>query len=350
MLGLSALRNLARASGVLTVDLHEIARRLKNHPQVGRAEYLLRLELILRLPTTDPDDVLEEAKQLFNIEKEEELVGLGRWLNTQRLFAKTVLLISQAMALERQDLYLIRIDAMAMLNQWNEIGVYLDLPNVPVEPYIKNLFKMRVYLEDEQIRRANIEWDKVLLATSRDSQKLWYVVEYAFRLKLINYARTALHKLTEIPSSMRRAYETLLRLEQQTGRTIELRDLLERMVKVYPNEPAVLNDITYLNLLLGERVSVSLEKAMTMVTDNPRYLAHRITLALGYLRVGEISKALQLIDGLAVNWGSVEPRWRVVAAAVYQANGRREDARQYITGVDPEKLLPQERNILQEMM
>ncbi len=350
LLGLSALRNLARASGVLTVDLYEIARRLKSHPQAGRAEDLLRLELLLRLPTTDPDDVLEEAKEYFDTQQVGELVELGRWLNTQKLYAKTTLLISKERALERRDLYLIRIDAMAMMNQWEEIGVYLDLPNVPIESYVRNLFKMRVYLEDDQVRYANLEWDKVLLAVSRDTQKLWYVVDYSLRLNLIIYARAALHKLTEIPTSMRRAYESLVRIEQETGRTVELRDLLEGMGKVYPNEPAVLNDIAYLNLLLGDRVSVSIEKARTMVIENPRYLAHRITLALGYLRIGEKNEALRLLEGLPVNWRSVEARWRVVAAAVYRVNGHLEVAQQIITGIDPEKLLPQERKLLQELM
>ena len=121
----------------------------------------------------------------------------------------------------------------------------------------------------DQIRYANLEWDKVLLAVSRDTQKLWYVVDYSLRLNLIIYARAALHKLTEIPSSMRRAYETLVRIEQETGRTVELRDLLKGMGKIYPNEPAVLNDIAYLNLLLGDSVSVSIEKARTMVIEKP---------------------------------------------------------------------------------
>ena len=105
------------------------------------------LSFLLRLPTTDPDDVLEEAKELFDIEQVGELVELGRWLNTLNLYTKTTRLISQGKALERRDLYLIRIDAMAMMNQWEEIGVYLDLPNVPIESYVRNLFKMRVYLE-----------------------------------------------------------------------------------------------------------------------------------------------------------------------------------------------------------
>ncbi len=239
---------------------------------------------------------------------------------------------------------------MAMMNQWEEIGVYLELPNVPIESYVRNLFKMRVYLEADQVRYANLEWDKVLLSVSRDIQKLWYVVDYSLRLNLIIYARAAFHKLTEIPSSMRRAYESLVRIEQETGRTVELRDLLEGMGKVYPNEPAVLNDIAYLNLLLGERVSVSIEKARTMVIENPRYLAHRITLALGYLRIGEKNEALRLLEGLPVNWRSVEARWRVVAAAVYRVNGHLEVAQQIITGIDAEKLLPQERKLLQELM
>ena len=45
-----------------------------------------------------------------------------------------------------------------------------------------------------------------------------------------------------------------------------------------------------------------------------------------------------------------EARWRVVAAAVYRVNGHLEIARQIITGIDPEKLLPQEKELLQELM
>tara|TARA_B100001013_G_C24418793_1_gene366962 strand:- start:192 stop:650 length:459 start_codon:yes stop_codon:yes gene_type:complete len=131
-----------------------------------------------------------------------------------------------------------------------------------------------------------------LLAVSRVAQKLWYVVDSSLRLNLIIYARAALHKLMEIPSSMHRAYETLVRIEQETDRTIELRDLLEGMRKVYPNEPAVLNDIAYLNLLLADNVSVSIEKARTMVIENPRYLAHRITLAMGDIDIVHALKTL----------------------------------------------------------
>ncbi len=323
---------------------------LELHPHAGMEEKLLRLKLMLRLPGVDLDDILEESKKLFAIQHDEELAELGRWLNKEKLYAQSMTLISPEMALKRQDLFLIRIDAMAMTNQWEAIGEILDSPNVPIEPYINNLFKMRVYLEAEQVRRANLEWDKVLLSVSRDPEKLWFVVEYSLRLQLNAYARTALNKLTEIPSSMRRAYEALLRLEQQTGQTVAMRDILERMGKVYPDEPAVLNDIAYLNLLLGEKVSVSTEKARAMVLENPRYLAHRVTLALGYLRFGNNKDALRLLDGLQINWISVQPRWRVIAALVYQANERYDEAKQIIDGVKPEKLLPQERILMQKLM
>ena len=348
-LGLSALRNLASYPGIDEVGTRELVRNLENHPLAELEDQLLRLELELRIPETERLNVVNKAKELFDLRKKEQLVKLSRWLNRQKLFEFTLEEVDLDSSLSRQDLFLIRLDAMSVLQQWESINKLLNRKNIPLESYIKNLFLSRVYLKFGHIRRSDIAWDRAVLGAAHDPQKLWFVANYALRMDLPVRARTPLEKLTDIPSSMRKAYETLLMLEQHAGNTVAIRNLLKRMAAIYSEEPAVINDIAYLDLLLEQNMEDALADARKMVDRNPLLLSHRITLAFGFLRTDDPKSALSVFDELTIDWRTVQSRWRLVIAAVLEANDFRDDVKKILLGLDPQNLLPEETIILEEL-
>ena len=347
-LGLSALRNLTRYPGVGTEETRELVRRLERHPLSEREDRLLQLELKLRLPEIEPRQVVGEAKELFAFEGEGQLTELGRWLNRQKLFEFTIEEVDLNSALQRQDLFLVRVDAMSVLDQWELIGELLSRHETPLESYIKNLFLSRVYLETKQTRRSDIAWDRAVLLAARDPQKLQYLANYGLRLDLPR-ARAPLEKLTQIPSSMRKAYESLLLLEQRAGNTVALQNLLKRMQVIYPEEPAVINDIAYLSLLLDQNVADALASAREMVERNPLLLAHLVTLSFAHLSSGDPGAAMYVFDGLTIDWQTAQSRWRIIIASVLQANGYREKVEKVLLGLDTQNLLPEEKKILEEL-
>ena len=332
-IGLTALKNLARYPGKNPQGIRELMQRLAFHPESGGEESLLILELRLELRDITAEEALEEAKTLLNPIEDENLLKLGRWLNQHRLQEQTLAVIDEERARSRKDLFLVRMDALAVLNHWEEISVILNRPNIPIESSLVHLFRMRAYRATNQTRRADIEWEKAILATAGDTQVLWSLVEYASRLNLSDYTRLVLEKLTNQSNSMRRAFESLLKLEQTAGNTVAVRDVLRRMVEIYPDESAVKNDLAYLNFLLNEDVEESVREAEAIVNENPLYLAHRITLALGYLRSGDAPRALSLLEGLNVDWSKVRGQWRIILGTILKASGHGDEAVRIVKGL-----------------
>ena len=328
-------------------DHQTIISLLNDYPDATVNDKLLSLQIKHQLesPSHQPD-ILKEALHLVPSKEEKDLLLLGRWLNRQEMSEKTLQLIDKNQAIKRQDLFLVWLDAMAMEKRWKEIGEILREPHIPLENYLKLLFQARVYQEIHQTSRTELTWDRLRLKVANDPKKLMFIAYYATRLGLYSEARACYEKLTTNPITMRQAYRSWILLEEQNHHTKDLQKVLHKMQEAYPQEEAIQNDLLYINLLLKENIAVSVKEAEKRVQTTPQYLAYRITLALGYLREDKSNKALSLLEGLAIDWNKVRAGWRVVGAAVFQANGREELANALLQGVDPNELFSEERKLV----
>ncbi len=344
-LALSAARNLARAPGLDPERTRRVADRIAGLDPPDREDRLLRYELLARLPEVDRQTIAREAAREFNLDDRSELAAFGRWLNRHGFTAQTVSVISEADALSRQDLFLVRADAMALLGEWEAIGALLNQRRVPLEDYLRAFFRMRVHLERGEARRASIEWDRALLAAGPHPERLAYLADKARVLGLSGYYQSALERMTELPLVRRGGYERLIAHLQSEGRSRELLGAYRRMADDYPRDDSVQNDLRYLRFLLQDVNEAELQAARRLVESNPALLAYRMTLALGLVRSDRSAEALQALDGLAVNWFEVRDRWRVILATALHAEGYRGDARHLAESVDARALLPEEREI-----
>lgn len=296
--------------------------------------------------TGDREALINGTKELFDLSDAEDEVELGRWLNQNGLYEETVLLADPKLAQKRRDLFLIWVDALAVTNQWSRLKGILKDPNIPLDSFLRHLFLARVYAEEGDFRRTDIEWSKVRLNSESDPEKLWFLVDYSEKLGLVPQAQETLEHLTELPGDTRKAYGKWLVLEQRQGNVTGMNEVLGRMSEYYAKDDAVLNDFLYTNFLLKKDVKSSLERVIKLQKTDPNLLAYRITLALGYMRVNEPQKALMLFEGFKVPWGEVRPGWRAVFVAVLRANGLDEAANKIVDGLSPRSLVPEGRKLL----
>lgn len=345
-LGLSAIKNLVRFPGRNPETTPSLIALLEKHPDPHLEEQLLHLELELTLPGAAADKIIQRAEKELDLEQPEKRVEFARWLNGKRHYEQTLKIVDEQSALSRKDFFLVWLDAMAVLNRWEEIGRILDRPGIPIETSLIHLFKMRTLRATGQIPRADIEWGKALLIAAGEPGKLWFMFNYASRLNLIEYARAALERLATFPSATREALEKLVLLERGLGNTEAMLRVVGRMEKIYPNDPAINNDIAYLSLLLNKDVENSIGKAHALVEENPNYLAHRVTLALGYLRLGEAAAALNLFAGVELNKLNIPNRWRPLLTAVMETNGLSLQADEMRKKIKAGALLPEERRLI----
>lgn len=345
-LGLRALRQLAQSGGSDFYQMSDLAQRLQDHPLATADDKLLALGLRARLPGADQDALLASATELFPPSDPTNLVTLGHWLMNQGRYADVLTLIDTDTAFKRRDLFLIRLDAMAITNQWQAIQELLNRPNVPLEDELRLLFLARTQSELGGGPLANLAWDRVQMSVQNDPTKLRDFAIYAAKLHLDDIARPAFQSLLEDPGQRRTAYEQLLDLERRDGHTAVLHQLLSDMLRFYPSDPAVHNDYLYTGFLLGSAGDEQLAAARQLVTEYPNVLSYRVTLALGYLAADQPAAALNVFLNLPINWSTVSPSWRAIFDAVLRANHHAADAAQLEKLIPPAALLPEERALL----
>lgn len=347
--GLKAARMLLSSPEISRDQLLQAAAELAKHPKAERQDLLTEIVLRRNQGQQSAEELINEVKDLFELENPEELVELGRWLNQQGRSADFLQLVDGKTAEQRRDLFLVWLDAMALDRRWEELQPVMERPSIPLEPFTRVLFRARIQQELGNERIRDLIWKQALLEAEDDIGKLQFAYDYAVKLQWDQQARDALDRLLRIPRAQRVAYEQLIDLGQETNDVDALRADLRRMAEAYPNDLSVANDLAYLNLLVGEDMEASAQTALRLLQEAEQpFLAHRITLALAYYQGGQHSEALDLLYPLAINWEEARPGWRAVYAAILAKNGYQRESQDIMKGVNVDELLPPEREILRE--
>jgi tetratricopeptide (TPR) repeat protein len=348
LLGLRALRALANFPGNDPFQIQDLAQRLQSHPLATRDDKLLALTIRGRLPGADDAALENAARELFPANDPDSLVDVGHWLMRQGKYTEVLDLIDTKTAFTRKDLFLIRLDAMALLKQWAAIREILERPNTPIDDEIRLLFEARTLTELGLGPRSEVAWERLRLAVVNQPAKLRDIAIYADRLGLDDIARNAYKSLIDDLDERRFAFEQWVALERREQHTDALHNLLVTMARYYPSDPAVRNDVLYTGFLLSPATAEQLDSARKLVAQYPRLLSYRITLALGFFSAGQPAAALNVFEGLPINWSTVNPSWRAIFSAVLRANGLAADADALKNLTPAASLLPEELVLLNQ--
>ena len=260
--------------------------------------------------------------------------------------ARVLELISLPVSLTRQDLFLVRIDALAAQNKWSEIQQILSDGDAPIQPFYREVFLARATTELGGDRPAKAHWTAALAAASRDPSLLLYLVQYAGKIGSLPVAEKAWRQLAQNPSWALRANVALVPLVEAQGNTRGLRDLMRQLRRLAPNDPAPRHDEAYLDLLLGENIPAAQETAAQLLREHPDRLAYHGTVALGHLRAGDPAAALRQYDRLEFAWNTAPPAAQAIRAAVLLANEQLAPAQAAAASINLSALKPEERDLI----
>jgi len=346
--GLEALRRLARLENYDLAEIYSLIDGLEAHPSAQREDRLLAASLKLRHELEPATAIISAVVESYDLANIGDLLEFGRWLNQQRQFEKTLEFLPLETALRRQDAFAIHIDALASLGRWRDLEAILGQPRVPIPDFLKAFYRMRIFLELGQDRRAAIELDRALLLAEGDPLKVYYLAE---RLALINrdgpLLETVVRRMVSIDALQERGYQRLLAIGENSGEGELVWEALREMYRASPKNPMVKSDYLYIGFLLDELGTEHLSQAAELVEASPEVLAYRMTYFTGLLKMGELDAALSLVDGLPVDWREVRPRWQMLVAVALQERGFLRDARMLLGDVDRDQLLKEERRWLE---
>jgi hypothetical protein len=344
-----------------TMSLTEVADALENHPDARPAHKLLALEVRARQDPALTDQYVADAVERFgNTARlsqtyqggadlaDETLLALATWLNKIGRPAKTLEVLPEARAIQRQDLFFQYVNALAALQRWTDIKDLLLSEHSVVDPMVQHMYLAVAQARLGSATAATNEWQRAL-QVANSSEKLMTLATNAEQYSMPDIANAAYSEaIKSSPATNRAAYAGRLRLALAAGKTAQAQTIAAEIAQMWPDDTAARNQAAYLRLLLGasgDAAEAAQRDAQVLVAKEPRNWQARATLGLACLRLGRKEEALAAIREPRVT-GVEPPGALAVRAAILAANGYEDGARNDGRLLAAKPLLPEERALI----
>jgi tetratricopeptide (TPR) repeat protein len=330
-----------------TMSLAEVADALENHPDARPYHKLLALQVRTRQDPILIDQFVADAIQRFGNGDDETLAALAAWLNKIGRPAKTLEVLAETHAVQRQDLFLPYLDALGALQRWNTVKELLSSERFPIDPVLQHMYLAVAQTHLGSASGATNEWQRAL-EVANTSEKASALASYAEQNSANDIADAAYSVAIKIVPRNRQAYAGRLHLALAAGETAQAQTIAAQISQVWPEDANARIQDVYLQLLLGASPDVAKaaeRDAQLLVAKEPRNWSARATLGLARLRLGRPNEALAAIREPRVT-GAEPPGALAVRAAILAANGYGDGARNDARLVSAKRLLPEERTLI----
>jgi len=344
----AAVEALARAPELSVEERDRILQALDALSPPNLTDALLASDVRLQVYPDDAVRIYDETIARWRKAKMEDLIQLARWLNAHEQPERVLGLFPVERAMENKELFLTRLDALAILQRWDEIDKLLNRSDVSFDPSAVESFRARVAQERNATLDAESHWNHAVALAAGDPFKLRFVANFAEQSRATAPALKAYEQLAKFPEHAAFAYRGIQRQAQRTRDVSVQLDAAKKISALVPEDPDAAAELAYLNLLLETDIEANLATAKKLAEKYPNRLSFRVAAALGYLRQHNPSAALaQFQAPVPIDWKRTLPAWRAVYAAVLRANDRNEEARKMIETIPLDRLNPEERALIE---
>ena len=354
----------APAPGGATMSPLDVADALENHPDARPAHKLLALEVRARQDPALTDQYVADAVERFgNAARlaqtyqggadlaDETLLALATWLNKIGRSAKTLEVLPEARAIQRQDFFLQYVNALAALQRWSQVKDLFLSEHSVVDPMVQHMYLAVAQAHLGSATAATNEWQRAL-QVANTPEKLLMVAANAEQNSATDIANAAYSEAIKTAPTNRAAYAGRLRLALAGGKTAQAQTIAAEIAQIWPDDTAARNQAAYLRLLLGasgDAAEAAERDAQVLVAKEPRNWQARATLGLACLRLGRNKEALAAIREPRVT-GVEPPGALAVRAAILAANGYEDGARNDARLLAAKPLLPEERALIAPLL
>jgi hypothetical protein len=347
-----------------TMSLKEVADALENHPDARPAHKLLALEVRAREDPALTDQYVADAVERFgNAARlaqtyqggadlaDETLLALVTWLNKIGRPAKTLEVLPEAHAIQRQDLFLQYVNALVALQRWSEVKDLFLSEHSAVDPMVQHMYLAVAQARLGSATGATNEWQRAL-QVANTPEKLLTLATNAEQNSVPDIADAAYSEAIKTAPENRAAYNGRLRLALAAGKTPQAQTIAAEIAQIWPDDAAARNQDAYLRLLLGasgDAAEAAERDAQVLLAKEPQNWQARATLGLACLRLDRKQEAEAAFRGLRVT-GDEPPGALAVRAAILAATGYKDGARNDALLLGAKPLLPEERALIAPLL
>ena len=350
--GIEALRLLAAQqlamSGKNSLDTVGIAEALAAHPLHTNSDLLQAAELqMLANPASKPA-ILTQLADRFSTDKEEEQISFARWLNRRQSHREAVNFITRDRALSKTEWLLIYLDALAGLNEWNEVFTMLDANTVSgLSESIRLLFLARAAQQSGDNTKADENWREMQRSLLYEKPEVVaFIAAYAMRIGENDQASKAYTILSQRRETALEGFLGLIRCTPKNAPAADLIPVYTEFLEIFPNLEEARSDLTYLQLLSNQNAFDAAFFAHEALKKSPNSLAAISISALAHLKNGDASQAEEVYKDKMIAWSTAPDPWKNIRAAVLFASGKKSEAEELAAMINKDQLRPEERALL----
>lgn len=331
--------------------IEEIQKLLKLLPSLSKdhiQDQLLSYELEIQVDPARQDDLLKRLLTTYQNSDRSVALQIARWLNSRGYYSELIAFAGEEKPRNDTDWLLLVLDAKSALGKWDEIQAMLDSPaSAGIPDAVRYLFLARIATMNGDKAAADDAWSSVTSSLRLEKPAtLAYIAGYEEQIGAVDHAARTYREMANREETRRVGLTALIRIQPPSTPASTMIPLYEELTAEAPNYSDALGDLDYLKLLVKEDISQVSEEAEKLLEAQPTSLARISTAALGYLRVGDTSRAVGLYEGKSIDWLAAPLPWRVVRCAVLRASGDTLGADKLALSIDRHKLRPEEIKLL----
>src|SRR5262249_38999381 len=246
-----------------TMTLKEVADALENHPDARPAHKLLALEVRARQDPGLTNQYVADAVERFgNAARlgqtyqggadlaDETLLALATWLNKIGRPAKTLEVLPEARAIQRQDLFLQYVNALVALQRWSEVKDLFLSEHSVIDPLVQHMYLGVAKAGLASATAATNEWQRAL-QVANTTEKLMTLATNAEQNSMPEIADAAYSEIIKTAPTNRTAYAGRLHLALAGGKTTQAQTIAAEIARQWPDDAAAHIQDFYLRLLLS---------------------------------------------------------------------------------------------------
>lgn len=346
--GLQALFLLATRPGLplFPNDREWLARRLREHPLANASARILASTQDLVLNSDQSEEIVQRT---LNTEGANAPDMMAKWLLQIGESDKAIEFVTTGagatlpLGMSAQ----VRLQALLMQNDFEGVkkllleeglefpeaqrDTLLALADTVLEPVAQSS-PTEQWLNAYNLGREQNNVDSVYLLARIATRNRW-----------LNEAQEAYEWTLEKVASPQMSYRILSELIVIFSVRKEAAAMLQtarRMAQVKPDDPVSLNNIYYLETLLGEGAEAGPERFKALVERFPGGI-YASGYAFALFKAGKLERASEAFEKLDARYLEV-PACRLVGALIASAKQDRSRADQLLAGINPQNLLPEE--------
>ncbi|MBV9010033.1 MAG: hypothetical protein JO354_12835 [Verrucomicrobia bacterium] len=322
------------------------AHQLKSNPATTFADRLLLLSAMSLAHDSGTEQLLGQLQSEAASDPAKVSALLG-WMNAHAM-SREALAWMQTLppqVLEAKMLPLAIADTFLAAHDWNGLLKFLRASNWGDANYLRAAIAARALRELGRPEESAQQWNEAVSMVGRTSDALFLLADMAQKWGWEKEALDLLWLAAKDPQKAPRILSALYNIYAAKGDTQELYRVLLHLQDLRPDDPAILNNVAQLSLLLNLNRTRGYELARQVHEREPRNIDYTATYAFALYSRGENKKALEAFTN-ATNAELHRPEIAAYYGIILAATGDWGRAREFLDIGEKANLLPEERALL----